>query len=505
MSPPKASTSNRATARSTRTRKRGAEATARLHSAIINNMAEGVCLVCVGDATIVYANPRFERMFGYGPGEMTGLAVARVNCESDARTAAEVAARIIAELERNGEATYEVQNVRKDGTPFWCRARTTTLDHPRFGKVWLAVHEDITARKQAEAELLQSRERLQLVQDASSDGLWDWDIPSGRAYLSPRYYEITGYRPGDVAPDLEFYKKLVHPDDAGMVLATMRAHLEGRTEESVFEHRMITRDGSVKWILGRGKVVQRDNGGAALRMVGTIRDITARKRMELERATALERLAVVEERERQRIARELHDQTAQRLVALAVDLKSLETNLATGRSQGERVQALRRAVDDLQQQVRQMAWDLRAGEPAGRALQTALREYAEDWSERAGVPMDFECRGLDGDRLPAPLEATLYRVAQEALANVEKHAQAHHVSVLLERDRDLARLTVEDDGRGFDPDGGRGASEQDLRLGLLGMKERVALAGGTLVVESSPGAGTTILVRIPIRSGEEAT
>jgi PAS domain S-box-containing protein len=141
-------------------------------SAIVSTMAEGVCLVRVSDDTIVYANPRFERMFGYGPGEMNGLPVARVNFAARDRSDEQVARDIIARLARTGEAEYEVCNVRKDGTPFWCLAHATTLDHPALGKVWVAVHEDITERKRAEAALEQKNAALRelLEQMAAEKG-----------------------------------------------------------------------------------------------------------------------------------------------------------------------------------------------------------------------------------------------------------------------------------------------------------------------------------------------
>jgi hypothetical protein len=129
------------------------------------------------------------------------------------------------------------------------------------------------------------------------------------------------------------------------------------------------------------------------------------------------------------------------------------------------------------------------------------REYVEDWSERTQVPVDCEFHGLGGPRLPVPVEATLYRVAQEALANVERHAQARRVSVLLECDGARARLTVEDNGIGFDGDAVPRSPDAAQGLGLLGRKERVALVGGTLLIESSAGAGTTILARIPLSDG----
>lgn len=240
-------------------------------------------------------------------------------------------------------------------------------------------------------------------------------------------------------------------------------------------------------------------------IVAVYDDTTERKRLEAERATALTRLAVVEEQERHRISRELHDQIAQRLVALAVELKNLETSLSANRLQAERLRSLRRPVDDLQQQVRQIAWNLRAGELVEGDLESALRDCVEDWSERSQVPVDCECRGSGGHRLPARVEAALYRVAQEALANVEKHARARRVSILLELDAALARLTVEDDGCGFDLDAVQRSLDAPQRLGLLGMRERVSLAGGTLLIESSPGAGTTILVRIPRLNPHEET
>ena len=361
-----------------------------------------------------------------------------------------------------------------------------------------AVGRDITDRKLAEQDLRRSEERLQLVMRAVNDGVWDWDLPKGLAYLSPRYYEMIGYEPREVVADMEFYKRLIHPEDLPAVLQTMNAHLEGRTEESVVEYRLITKDGAIKWILGKGKVVERNATGAPLRMVGTISDITERRRLETERAAALARLAVAQDDERHRLSGELHDQTAQRLVALAVELKNLETSLAAGRPQAERVRSLREAVGEIQQQVRQIAWDLRAGEQVEGGLERALREYAEEWSERAQVSLDCESRGFGSERLPARVEATLYRVAQEALANVLKHAGARRVSVLLERDETLVRLTVEDDGRGFDVEAVQKSFDAAQRLGLLTMKERVALAGGTVLIESSPSAGTTILVRIPI-------
>jgi signal transduction histidine kinase len=126
-------------------------------------------------------------------------------------------------------------------------------------------------------------------------------------------------------------------------------------------------------------------------------------------------------------------------------------------------------------------------------LQAALVNYTEGWSERTGIELDFHSVGLDVNRLPPAIETAIYRVIQEALTNILKHATAQRVSVVLQRKIDFVSALVEDDGRGFD------AEAVDVnRLGILGMRERVALVGGTLVVESGLNQGTTVIARIPL-------
>lgn len=138
----------------------------RLQSVILNNMTEGVCLVRASDGTIVHANPRFEAMFGYGPGEMSGLPVSSINYDDGGGSAEQAARDITEQLERHGEAHYEVHNARKDGTPFWCSAHTTRFEHPDHGWVYVAVQTDITERKAQEERIRQlDRERERRLAD----------------------------------------------------------------------------------------------------------------------------------------------------------------------------------------------------------------------------------------------------------------------------------------------------------------------------------------------------
>jgi len=139
------------------------------------------------------------------------------------------------------------------------------------------ISRDITAMKQVEKSLRDSEERFRLALDATNDGLWDWDLSSGLAYLSPHYYKITGYRPEEVTPDFDFFKRLVYPEDLDGVMIAISDHLQEKIAISEFDYRLVTRDGKIKWMRGRGKVVERDAAGQPKRMIGTISDISSLK------------------------------------------------------------------------------------------------------------------------------------------------------------------------------------------------------------------------------------
>ena len=141
----------------------------RLHYEVVKNMAEGVVLIRVSDEVIVYANRKFEEMLGYGPGELNDKPVIVVNYEDENKNAQLIADDIIEQLTRYGEASYEVHNVKKDGTPVWCQAHTSTFEHSEYGVVWIAVHSDITEQKQAENALRESEKKFRNLYEGSRD------------------------------------------------------------------------------------------------------------------------------------------------------------------------------------------------------------------------------------------------------------------------------------------------------------------------------------------------
>ena len=215
-------------------------------------------------------------------------------------------------------------------------------------------------------------------------------------------------------------------------------------------------------------------------------EVERRGAAQQEIAQLLKRLVTAQEEQRARISRDLHDQLGQQLTALRLALeRHLDHCAPSARQDLDRALVLTREIDAA---VDFLAWELRPTTLDDLGLAAALPRYVEEWSAHHGVSARFERRGVVANVLSAQLETTFYRIAQEALNNVAKHAHAASVEVILERRDSEVVLLVEDDGIGFD----QAAARDDKGIGLAGMRERAALAGATLQVETSPGAGTTV-------------
>jgi signal transduction histidine kinase len=216
------------------------------------------------------------------------------------------------------------------------------------------------------------------------------------------------------------------------------------------------------------------------------------KQREALRGQLLEQVIAAQEEERKRIARELHDQTGQALTSMLVGLSTLEAD-----SNPERISELKAIAASTLDEVRDLAMELRPSVLDDLGLVPALQHYVRTWTGRHHLTIDFHTLGLAGLRLPPPVETALYRIVQEALTNIVRHAQAEQVSVLLEARGASVVAIVEDDGRGFDVEQLMHGPLSEQWLGLHGMRERAELIDGTLTIESSLGAGTTVFAEVP--------
>lgn len=495
------------------------------------------------------------------------------------------------------------------------------------GEGVVVTHSDITRRKLAEMTQHDNELRLQLALEATGDGLWDWNLSTGKAYLSPGYYAMIGYRPEAVSADFALFKRLVHPDDLPGVLSVLEPHLRGESSGIDIEYRMITATGSIRWMRGRGRVVERDAGGEPLRMVGHItdisehkhmeqalkesearyravvedqteaigriradgailfvnqvycrlfgktaedligntwqpvahpddlamiearlaeltperpialienrifdaqgemrwmqfinhaffdaagrltevqavgRDISVRKQIESRQAALLEentllgrKLIELQEKERASLARELHDELSQQLVAIRVHAGAIR-HRATGADERYRADAM--AIETSVNQIYTVSHQLMEGlhpqvlDSAG--LAEAVRGLLAGWSRlhpairvttRLAGPLDE----IDGEA-----RIHLFRIVQEGLANLARHARARRARLYLGvTARREVCLVLRDDGIGMDLAAPRGG------FGLIVMRERARNLGGRFEVCTRPGGGTRLSVTVPL-------
>ena len=205
-----------------------------------------------------------------------------------------------------------------------------------------------------------------------------------------------------------------------------------------------------------------------------------------------------QEQERQRIARELHDETSQVLTSLLISLAVLEESVETQEAR-ERIADTRSLAHSTLRAIRNLSIDLRPSALDDLGLLPALRWYVKEYQKKCAIEVEFQATGLK-QRLPAEMETALYRIVQECLTNTAKHANAHRVTIMLREDRERIFGSIVDDGRGFDYEALLKTPGQELGLGLAGMHERAVLLDGTLDIHSVPGQGTTIEVSIPLSS-----
>ncbi|NTW02826.1 MAG: hypothetical protein HGA19_16360 [Oscillochloris sp.] len=220
------------------------------------------------------------------------------------------------------------------------------------------------------------------------------------------------------------------------------------------------------------------------------------------RKALMRELVQAQENERRRIARDLHDQLGQQITAALLALRAAQDRVPEDSQAVPFLEQMRGIVQSLGREIHQIASDLRPTALDDVGLSEALQTYAESWSHRTGIMVAVFVTGIERKSLLAEIETIIYRVVLEALTNIVRHAQATQVNIVLERHMDTLIVMVEDNGCGFDVESTFQRAQQGGHIGLLGMQERLAMLNGTLMIESTPGSGTTVIVRIPLDSSE---
>jgi PAS domain S-box-containing protein len=393
---------------------------------------------------------------------------------------------------------YTCRIVRPDGELRTVHARGQVgTDGAGHAVCLIGTCQDVTERRRMEEPLRDTEELFQQLATNIEGYFWVNAIDdSAMYYMSPGYEKITGRSCASLYERPESWTDSIHPEDHARILAAA----VGPPPEKVrhLEYRIVRPDGSIRWVRDRVFPV-RNAAGEVYRIAGIGEDVTERKQAEEkvreyhERVQALSRrLLAVQEEERRRLARDLHDGILQSLTCLHLLLEP--GPMLSADDVQANLQEVRATLDDLTATLRTLSADLRPPMLDQLGLLPALLWLVERFTAQTGVRIDFRHEGLGG-RFAPTTETAAYRLVQEALANVARHAGVSEVSVRVWVQGDGLHLQIEDEGVGFDPEA---ALVSGAAAALTGMWERVQLLGGKLTIDSAPGEGTHVKAELPL-------
>lgn len=514
------------------------------HRAIVEGARDYAILTVAPDRRITSWSPGAQAVYGWTAVEVIGRDFALLFVPEDREAGAPE--RELATARQHGAAPDVRWHLRADGSRVFVDGITRELrgaDGSLAG--FLKIGQDVTLRRRVEDELRESEERYRLIVEGARDyAILTTDAEGRITSWSPGAEAVYGWSAGEAAgQDVamtftpEDRAAGVPEQERGMarengLAPDVRWHLRSDGARVFIEG--VTRalshaDGTLRGFLKVGQdVTGRRRMDQALRELNETleqrveartaelaranatlgemqaelmstnemltREIAERERADQARRELLRQLVTAESQERARLSRDLHDSVGQVVTALLLGLKALQREPG-GPPAG--VADLERLAGQIAREIHHVAAALRPPALDRLGLRRALEAHLEEWAERYGVACDYQAVNMDDQRFEPQVEATLFRAVQEGLTNVARHAGARTVTLVLERRPGTVGVILEDDGAGFDVDEGMEAAARARRMGLAGLRERVELLGGTLQVESAPGSGTTLFVRLP--------
>jgi PAS domain S-box-containing protein len=445
--------------------------------------------MAIADPTgrFVATNKAYQDIVGFSGEALNAMTLHDLTFEDDRLSTRERADRLV--CGGQPEIHVEKRYRRKDGSVIWVRinASAITTDDGSPSLI-LGVVEDVTARRHAEDAVRVSEAYLADAQRISRTGSWVLNPFTGSLFWSAEMYRILGFDPANGQPDYEAVRARGHPDDVDWMHAEVWRGIEARRDIEG-QYRNIMPDGSIRHIHFVGHPAVGPDGELR-EYIGTIADITEQKRAE-------ERLMQAQDEERRRIARQLHETTAQDLAALKMNLASLARR---GSLAGEDLSLLEDSAalaTEAMEDIRVLSYLLHPPLLDEVGLAAALRWYAKGFSQRSGVEVRLALLPTS-ERLPPAIETALFRVIQECLINIHRHSGSATAEVRLRRADGRLVLEVQDWGRGMAPGAELRSGEG---VGIAAMRERAQQLAGTLEVDSRPG-GTTIRATVPLPAEE---
>jgi PAS domain S-box-containing protein len=476
--------------------------TEQLFKLTFNQSPIGAAILGLHDYRFEVVNQALCRITGYSEQELLNLSFPEITHPDDLEKDIEYAEKLF-----SGEIDgYQMEKryIRKDRAICWVRLSGRIVrDESGLPLFFLAMVEDITERKQAEKALEESEKKFRLLAETIESVFW-MSTPgvNEMIYVNPAYEKIWGRSRESLFQSPQSFLDAVHPDDKEMVTAELSRHAEGRWER---EYRIIRPDGSIRWIYDKVFPIFSENVQLSI-MTGFATDVTDRKLTEealreSERELRLlsVRLITAQERERAAVVSELHNSISQTLMSIKLKIEH-----TLGLKKEDRIdrafQTIEQTIPLLQkatQEIRDIYMGLRPpildDFGIGAALKWLCREFNAIHQQ-----IKFELNAeLDEQEIRSDLKLAVFRIAQQALENIVEHSDASNVKISLLLENGKLELCIRDDGAGFDPKESSISHETHKGAGLVSMKERAEISGGSFRLRSAEGEGTTIQVEWP--------
>ncbi len=466
------------------TERKLAEETLFRHAAIVDFSDDAI----VGsdlNGTVTDWNKGAERLFGYSASEAIGKHISFLAPTDHAEDGQDILRKVI-----NGEAVkhYETVRRKKDGTCVDISLTVSPVVDAASRVIRVSgIARDFTERKTAERRLRESEEQFRTLAEAIPQLCWMAHGDGHIFWYNQRWYTYTGATPEQM--EGWGWQSVHDPHTLPHVLERWKASIAtGEPFDMVFPLRAA--DGVFHPFLTRITPVK-DSKGSVVRWFGTNTDVTELRNAQEAISQMSRKLVKAQEQERARIARELHDDINQRLAMLAIDLERLQDNPSEVQSG---LQELRKQTTEISNDVQALSHDLHSSQLEYLGVVAGMKSWCKEFGERQGMQID--CRHDVRSTLPPDTGLCLFRILQEALHNAAKHSGVKRIEVQLREDSGEIHLVVSDLGRGFDCE----TAKQGRGLGLTSMQERVRLVDGTIEIQSKPMGGTTVHVRVPLRS-----
>jgi PAS domain S-box-containing protein len=480
------------------TERKKVEQAVRFQAHLLNTIEQAVIATDMR-GVVIFWNQFAERLYGWSMDEATGHAVKDLLKYENANNQAE---EIWSQLRKGQSWAGEFTLKRRDGVTLQVWVNNSPIYDGRGNVIGvLGISYDITERKQAEEALRESEKRFRMMADATPIMIWMSGTNKLCTYFNKGWLDFTGRTMEEEMG--HGWCEGVHVEDCDRCLETYRTSFNAR-QPFTMEYRLRRYDGEYRWLLDKG-VPHYSPGGTFLGYIGSCLDITERKHAEEELLRLTVRLFNLQDEERRRIARELHDETAQNLFAITFNLARLQQHAATQDAEMQQLVADTITLgDESLREIRTLSYLLHPPLLDQAGLVSALRWYVEGFIKRSGIYVDLISLQQIG-RLPSEAETALFRIVQESLTNIRRHSGGTTASVRLEKKKngDIV-LQVKDDGHGMTLGDSLNPADdiQGLGVGILGMRQRMRQLGGRLEVASGE-EGTTITAIMPFKEGDD--